>query len=143
ARPTAAIKALGQHPLVTVSGWMADIRTGYVRGSMFVAPLFTGSGQQNKILEAMAMGRPCITTPLVNNAIQATEDQHLLIAEDAKSFAAKIIWLHTHPDQRALFGHASRIWVDQHYSWEHSVKKLEDLLNSPAREKDVSEVERK
>ena len=78
------IKSLGKQPRVVVQGWVPDIRTAYRAGKIFVAPLFSGSGQQNKILEAMAMGLPVITTPLVNQAIGAEEGKEILLAATAQ-----------------------------------------------------------
>jgi len=58
---------------VKVSGWMDDIREAYSSGKIFIAPMRIGTGLQNKLLEAMAMQIPCITTPLANDALQAEE----------------------------------------------------------------------
>ena len=57
ARPSARVKSLAKSN-VFVSGWVKDIRKSYASGKIFVAPLFSGSGLQNKILEAMSMGVP-------------------------------------------------------------------------------------
>src|SRR5690606_15198329 len=59
------------NPNGELTGWVDDIRTSDARGKIFIAPMFIGTGMQNKLLEAMAMGLPFITTPLANNAIQA------------------------------------------------------------------------
>ncbi|MDV7396817.1 glycosyltransferase, partial [Arthrospira platensis SPKY1] len=70
ARPDRRVKALATES-VMVSGWMEDIRDAYSKTGIFVSPIFTGIGQQNKILEAMSMKIPVITTSSVNNAIGA------------------------------------------------------------------------
>ena len=69
ARPTALVQSLASEN-VTITGWVEDIRVAYASAKIFVAPLFLGSGLQNKILEAMAMSIPCVTTTLVNNAVK-------------------------------------------------------------------------
>ncbi len=56
ARPTALVQSFASEN-VTVTGWVEDIREAYASAKIFVAPLFLGSGQQNKILEAMSMNR--------------------------------------------------------------------------------------
>src|SRR5690606_29011651 len=74
------------NPNIELTGWVDDIRTSYARGKIFIAPMFIGTGMQNKLLEAMAMGLPCITTPLANNAIQAEHHTNILVAETKEAF---------------------------------------------------------
>ena len=128
ARPTAEVKALGQHPQVQVSGWVEDIRAAYLDGRLLVAPLFTGSGQQNKILEAMALARPCLTTPMVNNAIGAVAEQDILLAEDPAGFAQQILALLPDGTRRDQIGQAGMAYVRTRFSWGRSVALLEDLM---------------
>ncbi|MDX2249268.1 MAG: glycosyltransferase [Bacteroidia bacterium] len=128
ARPAPGVMALTQNPRVVVSGWVEDIRTAYIQGEIFVAPLFTGSGQQNKILEAMAMGVPCITTPLVNNAIGAAEETEILLADTPESFATQIIRLHRDKNLHQTLRNKGVYFVNNHFSWEKSVQMLEVLL---------------
>jgi len=61
---------------ISVTGWVEDIREAYANAKIFVAPLFIGTGLQNKLLEAMAMELPCITTELVNNSLKAKVKSH-------------------------------------------------------------------
>lgn len=126
ARPDAQVRALASEH-IRVSGWIDDIRDAYADGNIFVAPLFTGSGQQNKILEAMAMGLPCVTTPLVNQAIGAKADQEILLADSAAAFAEQIQKLQSDAELRNQLGTASRQMVKEKYSWEGSVRKLEAI----------------
>lgn len=129
ARPSAEVQALGRDPRITVSGWVEDIRDAYRDGQLFVAPLRTGSGQQNKILEAMALGRPCLTTPLVNNAIGAEPGREILLADGAAAFAQQIHTVLGQPGLRQAIGRAGEAFVRQHFSWEDSTRKLEALWN--------------
>jgi len=77
-------KLKNQH--ITISGWVKDIREIYASGKIFVAPMFIGTGLQNKLLEAMAMGVPCVTTELANNALLANSSQ-IIIAKNELDFA--------------------------------------------------------
>ncbi|MEO1383184.1 MAG: glycosyltransferase [Bacteroidota bacterium] len=125
ARPTPQVLALAKDPRVEVTGWVEDIRDAYLAGKVFVAPIFTGSGQQNKILEAMAMGRPCFTTPLVNNAIQATPGQEIEIADRPELFAQHILRLLGDPAAYASRVQASRYFVEAYMNWARAVETLE------------------
>ncbi|MEZ4772801.1 MAG: glycosyltransferase [Bacteroidia bacterium] len=128
ARPTSGVTILEKDPRVSVSGWVEDIRDAYTQGEVFVAPLFTGSGQQNKILEAMAMGIPCVTTPLVNNAIGAETNTEILLADTAESFAAQVIRIYRDKNLHQTLSNKGVSFVKNHFSWETSVQKLETLL---------------
>lgn len=116
ARPSRSVRSLAG-PHVEVSGWMEDIRDAYRRPSVMVAPLFIGSGQQNKILEAMAMGVPTVTTELVNNAIAAVPGDEVMIAESAAEFAdATVELLSSSERSEAMAAAASRL-VRSRFSW--------------------------
>ncbi len=132
ARPSAEVKALAQDQRITVSGWVEDIREAYQDGQIFVAPLRAGSGQQNKILEAMALGRLCLTTPMVNNAIGAEPGKELLLAEGAQAFASQIRTALSQPRLCQAVAEAGQSFVRSHFSWEESTRKLEQLWDGGA-----------
>lgn len=117
ARPHKDIAALAKDPRITVSGWLEDIRHAYCSTHMLIAPLFIGSGQQNKILEAMALNLPCITTPLVNNAIHATPEHEILLADNPADFAQQYFRLANSPALRQSLGLHARQFVTARYGW--------------------------
>lgn len=129
ANPNTRIKALANEH-VTVTGWVEDIRESYLQGKIFVAPLFIGTGLQNKLLEAMAMEIPCITTPLANNALQAIANEMVLIANTEKEFAEKIAAILNDTLQTFAMTKRAKEFIQENFSWEKSVKKLSDLLQS-------------
>lgn len=113
-----------------VGGWVEDIRNSYAEASVFIAPMMIGTGLQNKLLEAMAMGLPCITTTLANNALMATPEQQILIADDAEAFARQIFRL---MESRELFERiaaAGKEFVRQNYQWVHQNEKLVALIGT-------------
>jgi glycosyltransferase involved in cell wall biosynthesis len=126
ADPKPAVRALAG-PRVTVSGRLDDIRTAYASARMFVAPMRIGSGMQNKLLEAMAMKLPCITTPIAATPLGATAWEHLLVGDTAEQIADLIVKLGTEELHDAIADGGHR-FVQQHYSWASAVKPLEELI---------------
>lgn len=129
ARPITEVQQLASKD-VTISGWVKDIRDAYHKSKIFVAPLFEGAGQQNKILQAMAIGVPCITTHLVNNAIGAKDGTEVLIANDKESFKAHIKRLLGDIELANNLACNARKFVESKYSWAHQNAKLAELINS-------------
>ena len=130
ARPTAEVQKLSNKN-VTVKGWLEDIRTAYSDAQIFVAPLFHGSGQQNKILEAMAMGLPCVTTSLVNNAILAKSDEEILTIEPFYTeglWAEKILNLLQSVHNQEIISKNARLFVEKKYSWQYSATLLNNII---------------
>jgi glycosyltransferase involved in cell wall biosynthesis len=131
ARPSRSVTRL-EGPGVEVSGWVEDIRTAYARGRVMVAPLVIGAGQQNKILEAMAMGVPCVTTPLVNRAIGAEPGREIMVGEDPAALAAAILELLGSPELRRDMAARARTFVQDRYSWRSIGETLGAVLERPA-----------
>lgn len=130
ASPHQRVRALAG-PDVHVSGWVNDIRESYARSRIFVAPMFIGTGLQNKLLEAMAMGLPCITTSLANNALKATNGENILLAEETKEFVEKIVLFLTDSATFGEIGNKGRDFVRLNYTWEHQNCHLTTLLKEP------------
>ena len=89
-----------------------------------------GTGLQNKLLEAMSMEIPCITTPLTNQALGAVHGKDILIAQTAIEFADQIEFLLKNPNHAAEIGKKGRIFVEQHYCWKKTSEKLEKIMKS-------------
>ena len=91
ADPTPSIVKLGQIPGVTVTGSVPDVRDFVRRSAVMAAPLAIARGTQNKILEAMAMGVPVVTSTIAANGVDAVKNEHLLVADDAEECAQSIL----------------------------------------------------
>lgn len=122
ARPAHSIKSL-ESDFVQVSGWLEDIRSAYGSAHIFIAPIFMGSGQQNKILEAMAMGLPCVVTSQVNEAIGAHPGVSILLANTAEEFVQGVLKLQD-AGFRNQVGHAARQFIESKYPWDQVNKLL-------------------
>jgi len=127
ASPSQRVKVLASEK-VRVTGWVDDIREMYAASRVFVAPMRIGSGLQNKLLEAMAMGLPCITSPLANNALKATDGENILIAEAPAEIARKIIFLLENPEDARKIAHKGLDFISLNYNWDNSTTQLEALF---------------
>ena len=125
--PVAEVLLLAKKSNIIVTGFVDDIRDYYKRADVFVAPLHLGRGVQNKVLEAMAMGIPTITTSKANAGIQGNAGEHLLIADTADAFINAISCLLNDREQAARMGSAARDYVVSHFDWDVNMQKLENM----------------
>jgi sugar transferase (PEP-CTERM/EpsH1 system associated) len=128
ADPTPAVRRLGDQPAVTVTGSVPDVRP-YVRGSAaMVAPLNIARGTQNKILEAMAMGVPVVTSAAAAGGVDATPEEHFLVAGTCEQQAAAVLRILEDRNQRGCLAAAGRSRMLSHHAWEKSMLRLDAII---------------
>ena len=128
--PSPAVRDLARRdPLITVTGWVRDIRNSYASARVFAAPMQIGTGLQNKLLEAMAMRLPCITSELANNAVGATPGEEILIGTDPADHAEHILHLLDNPPERDRIAGNGLRFVREHFDWERSAAALDALMH--------------
>jgi glycosyltransferase involved in cell wall biosynthesis len=115
---------------ITLQGWVPDIRTTYCKGRIFIAPMMIGTGMQNKLLEAMALGIPCITTSLANNAINAVHGESIYVANTASEFLLAIKTLSTNNDLYQKIAGEGRDFVLKNYNWQNATAVLKKTILS-------------
>lgn len=115
---------------ITVIDSPEDIRKCYASARIFAAPMLTGSGLQNKLLEAMAMQMPCVTTSIANDSLHAEEGREVLVGDTAREFADHIVRLLDDEDLCRSIASNGNTFVHNTYSWELSCSKLESILQS-------------
>lgn len=130
--PTRRVRKLAQLPGVVVTGRVADVRPYLGAAVLAVVPLRMGRGIQNKVLEAMAMGLPCVVTSTARTGIPAENDKHLFVADQAQVFAAKVIELLEDAALRARMGTEARAFVTTHYGWDVALRKMDSIIASAA-----------
>lgn len=113
---------------ITVTGRLEDIRTAYNQGKIFIAPMKTGTGLQNKLLEAMAMELPVVTSDLCNKALKASEGEHLLIGRSSEEYALHCVNLIESAESRNLMSKAAYNFVAENFSWDAINSKIESIL---------------
>lgn len=115
---------------VIVTGWVDDIRKYYAKSKIFIAPMRIGTGLQNKLLEAMAMGIPCITTSLSNSALNAEDAKEILVGNTAEELADCIVRLLTNSRLRSEISENALKFIKTKYNWEENIKKLNHLISN-------------
>jgi polysaccharide biosynthesis protein PslH len=116
-----------QYPEIKFTGYVPQIYDYIAQATVAVAPMQSGSGIQNKILEAMAVGIPVVTTAYGMGGLGAKHNQDLLIANTAKDFAASVIALLQDQQLRQRIAVSAQQYIATHHSWEASVAVLENL----------------
>jgi len=113
---------------VEVSGWVPDMRECYAKARIFIAPMQIGTGLQNKILEAMAMNIPCITSPLAFQALKAKEGEDILVARTPEEYADHILMLLSNPEKAGQIARNGHEFVLQNFNWEKETDKINALM---------------
>jgi glycosyltransferase involved in cell wall biosynthesis len=128
--PTPKLCKIAQsNPLVTVTGFVQDMRDYLEQATVFVAPLRFASGMQNKIQEAFAMGVPVVTTPVVAAGMVTKngENPPLYIANGTSEFIDCIGKLLVDVDERTHLSQEGRCFAEANFVWSRSAESLEKL----------------
>jgi sugar transferase (PEP-CTERM/EpsH1 system associated) len=128
-RPHPKILEMAKKDRVQVTGEVADVRPYLAECSVVVVPLRSGGGTRLKILEAMAMGRPVISTTLGTEGLDVTPEVNILIADTPDQFVNRIRFLLASPETANRLGMAGRQLVVEKYDWRLCLGRLENLYN--------------
>jgi sugar transferase (PEP-CTERM/EpsH1 system associated) len=128
ARPTRRVRKLADIPGVEVTGRVPDVRQYLARATVCVVPLRIARGIQNKLLEAMAMGLPCVATRQTAEGLSPDVLPAVRLADDADQFAAATTGLLRDREAASALGRLARTLVETHYRWDVQVSKLEQIL---------------
>lgn len=129
ASPNAKVKEL-ESERVVVSGWVDDVRENYAKSRILVAPMQISIGLQNKLLEAMAMRIPCITSTLANNALGAKHNEQIMVADQPQQYALQIIGLLGNEARASLIAENGYRFAIDNFNWKNTTAQLEKLFLS-------------
>jgi len=105
------------------------IRYAFAESIINLVPVITSIGLQNKILQAMAMKIPTVTTLAGARGINAEKDNVLLIGETAEELVAHIHNLLGNESERNFLAERAYEFVHQKFSWSiHNEKLLQKLF---------------
>jgi glycosyltransferase involved in cell wall biosynthesis len=103
---------------VIVTGTVDDVRPWIARAPVYVVPQRVGGGSRLKILEALAMGRPVVSTTVGAEGLAVESGRHLVLADTPEDFAGAISTLLIDAPRRRALGAAGRALIDAEYRWE-------------------------
>ena len=139
-RPKSKVALVGTHPVqavrqlagknVLVTGFVEDIASWYARSRMLLAPMQTGAGLQNKILEAMAMELPAIVSNIAAKGLPDEARELVLVEENPKGYAESVIELLNEENYAGMLGHQGRKYVLAHHNWTQISDEFEKIFTS-------------
>jgi glycosyltransferase involved in cell wall biosynthesis len=136
ARPEVQFVVVGQKPAerlqklngqngVVVTGAVEDVRPFIAEAAVYVAPLRMGGGTRFKLLEAMALARPIVSTTTGAEGFSVASGRELILADTPADFAAAVLSLLEDPAHAAALGQAGRAFVQARFDWGMIIPKLE------------------
>lgn len=126
--PNPEIQKLGSNKCINITGFVEDIRPYYNNADICVIPLRIARGIQNKVLEAMSMGKVVVTTSAAVQSISATPGEHLLVEDNFDKFAEAVSMLLENHTLRNYLGTNARQFVESNYNWQKNMKKIDKLM---------------
>lgn len=115
--PTREVQDLAEAPRVRVTGFVDDVLPYYRDAAAVVVPLRAGGGTRLKVLEAMALGRPVVSTSIGSEGLAVTSGENLMLADDPASFAASVVTLLRDASMRQRLSENGRRLVEEFYDW--------------------------
>jgi glycosyltransferase involved in cell wall biosynthesis len=122
--------AIGASDGVIFTGYVDDVRALIARSAVEVVPLRQGGGTRLKILEALALGTPVVSTPKGSEGLDLVDGTHLRIATSPQQFAAHTLELLQNATLRQQLGSAGRVAVQAQYDWHIIADRFCDLVSS-------------
>ncbi len=112
---------------IDVAANVPDVRAFSAPFRAMLAPLFSGSGMRIKVLEAMALGKPVIATPLGAGGIEVTSGENILLAGDPNELAQQVVRCMNDDALAERIGHAARALVEERYDADVLARHLLDF----------------
>jgi len=129
-RPAAAVRRLAKRRGVTVTGRVPDTRPYMDEAELFIAPMRMARGIQNKLLEALAMGFPCVASQTAARGTVVQDGEGILAADDPEVFAEHVVRLLRDGAFRAAMASKARATAEANYRWEAQLTRLDQVIAS-------------
>jgi glycosyltransferase involved in cell wall biosynthesis len=126
-RPSVRLRIVGKNPPeilkkkrnqhIEITGFVSDVRPYIQQSDLYVVPLRMGGGTRLKILQAMAMKIPIISTTIGAEGLEAVDGDHLLLRDDPQSFAEATLELMDHSTLKKQLAESAYQFVREEYDW--------------------------
>jgi sugar transferase (PEP-CTERM/EpsH1 system associated) len=127
AAPARELRELAGRPGITVTGFVQSMPGTLNQATVAVAPMRSGAGIQNKILEAMACGLPVVTSTIGLGGIAAVPGRDLLVADSQREFADTLVSVLREPARAGELGQNARARVLENYTWERAAAEVDSI----------------
>jgi len=125
--PPEAVRKLAMDRRIDVTGYVEDLRPYLAGATVAVCPALYAVGIQNKVLEAMAMATPVVSTPAGSSVLTAENGQEIITAEGENGLADAVLKVVSDPALARRLSAAGRRYVETHHSWEAKARRLVDV----------------
>jgi polysaccharide biosynthesis protein PslH len=134
--PNARLKIAGKNPVQEIMQWPKtdsgisvvvnpeDVRPLIAQSAVYICPILEGGGTRLKILDAMAMGKPVLSTTLGCEGLRVTPGENILVADNPSDFAHAVIQLYENDQLRKAVGHAGLALAKREYDWSRIAQQL-------------------
>ncbi len=126
--PTPSVHRLAELPGVELIGQVPDVRPHLAGATVAVVPLRLARGVQNKVLEALAMGKAVVASPPSLAGLRAKPGVHLLSATSPEEWIEAVSRLLDDEPLRQRLGAAGRCYVEVNHHWEGCLEPFRALL---------------
>jgi glycosyltransferase involved in cell wall biosynthesis len=109
---------------------MDDIKEAYCKGKIFFAPMTIGSGLQNKLLEAMSLEIPCITSELANKSLNGSHNENILIGNSTDEYISHIRNCLDNEKLRNSIGKKGKEYIVSNFNWQDANQNLLNIFHS-------------
>ena len=135
--PTAEVQALNELPGIEAVGPVPDVRPWINGSSCVVVPLRIARGVQNKVLEAMACGRPIVCSPAPLNGLAVEPGLHLMQADSIDEWVSSIASVFDDKCRAEEFGMAAGAWVQLNHRWGSCLEPLCEMIEARTPEREI------
>ncbi len=125
--PAPAVRRLAERPGIEVTGSVPDVRPYLARAALVVAPLLMARGIQNKVLEAMAMGRAVVASPAALEGLEVQTPTEAVEAQPPEQWQREILDLLENDARRQAVEQAARACIESRFTWNRQMRPLVDL----------------